>query len=47
MPGLLGKDFTVDLVNKIWVLDIMYVRTGEGWLYLAAVMDGYNRQIVG
>jgi transposase InsO family protein len=46
-PGLLGKDFTVDSVNKIWVSDIMYIRTGEGWLYLAAVTDVYNRQIVG
>jgi putative transposase len=46
-PDLLGKDFAADAVNKVWVSDITSIRTGEGWLYLAAVMDVYNRQIVG
>ena len=31
----------------LWVADITYLRTGEGWLYLAAVQDTYSRQIVG
>ena len=31
----------------LWVADITYLRTGEGWLYLAAVQDAYSRQIVG
>jgi putative transposase len=47
LADLLGKDFTEDSVNKIWVSDITYIQTGEGWLYLAAVMDAYNRQNVG
>ena len=33
--------------NVLWVADITYLRTGEGWLYLAAVQDAYSRQIVG
>ncbi len=31
----------------VWVADITYLRTAEGWLYLAAVQDAYSRQIVG
>jgi putative transposase len=31
----------------LWVADITYLRTGEGWLYLAAVQDAFSRQIVG
>lgn len=33
--------------NQIWVVDVTYVRTAEGWLYLAGVMDLYSRRIVG
>ena len=33
--------------NQIWVMDITYIQTGEGWLYLAAVLDRYSRKIVG
>jgi len=33
--------------NQIWVTDITYVRTGEGWLYLAAILDLWSRRIVG
>jgi putative transposase len=33
--------------NVLWVADITYLRSGEGWLYLAAVQDAYSRQIVG
>ena len=33
--------------NVLWVADITYLRTGEGWLYLAAVQDAYSRLIVG
>jgi putative transposase len=47
IPDLLGRDFATDAVSKIWVSDITYIRTGEGWLYLAAVMDAHNRQVVG
>lgn len=33
--------------DRLWVADITYLRTGEGWLYLAAVQDAYSRLIVG
>jgi transposase InsO family protein len=34
-------------VNQVWYTDITFVKTGEGWLYLAAVMDAYSKRIVG
>jgi len=34
-------------MNEIWVADITYLRTGEGWLYLAGVMDLYSRKVIG
>ena len=33
--------------NRVWVTDITYVRTHEGWLYLAVVLDLFSRQVVG
>jgi putative transposase len=44
---LVNRDFTPAAPNVLWVADITYLRTGEGWLYLAAVQDAYSRQIVG
>ena len=44
---LVERDFTATGPNKLWVSDITYIWTWEGWLYLAAVMDVYNREIVG
>ncbi len=46
-PNLLKQDFTASRPNEKWVSDITYVRTGEGWLYLAVVMDLYSRSIIG
>ena len=46
-PNLLNRRFDVDQPNLVWASDITYIRTGEGWLYLAIVMDLYSRQIVG
>jgi transposase InsO family protein len=46
-PNLLSQNFVVDEPNKVWVSDITYVRTEEGWLYLAIVMDLFSRKIVG
>ena len=43
----LSQQFTAKQPNQVWLADITYVRTKEGWLYLAAVMDLYSRQIVG
>ena len=45
--NLLHRDFYVDEPNRIWVTDITYVWTREGWLYLAAIVDLYSRAVVG
>ena len=44
---LVERQFRPDRPNVLWVADITYLRTGEGWLYLAAVQDAYSRLIVG
>jgi transposase InsO family protein len=46
-PNLLDRNFTAAAPNRIWLADITYVETGEGWLYLSTVMDLYSRRIVG
>ncbi len=45
--NLLDRGFCLPSPNKAWVVDITYLWTREGWLYLAAVMDLYSRKIVG
>ena len=45
--NLLKQDFKADLPDQMWVIDITYIVTAEGWLYLAAVMDLCSRRIVG
>ncbi|NMX31069.1 IS3 family transposase [Pseudomonas sp. WS 5413] len=46
-PNRLNRAFTVDAPNKAWVTDITYIRTWQGWLYLAVVLDLYARKVVG
>jgi putative transposase len=46
-PDLVARDFNPAAPNRLWCADITYVRTWEGWLYLASVMDCYSRRIVG
>jgi putative transposase len=46
-PNLLKQDFAVNQFGKVWVSDITYIPTREGWLYLTVIIDLYNRQIVG
>jgi putative transposase len=46
-PNLLDRNFTAAAPNRVWLADITYIETGEGWLYLAAIMDLYSRKIVG
>jgi putative transposase len=46
-PNTLQRGFTVPRPNTVWFTDITYVRTREGWLYLAVVMDLYSRRIIG
>lgn len=43
----LERDFSATKPNIKWVTDITYIRTGEGWLYLAVVIDLYSRQVIG
>jgi putative transposase len=45
--NVLNRNFVATRPNEKWATDITYVRTGEGWLYLAVVMDLYSRRIVG
>ena len=45
--NLLNREFAVSVANKVWVGDITYVWTAEGWLYLATVIDLFSRQLVG
>ena len=47
IPNLLQRRFTVSRPNRVWVTDITYVRTWQGWLYLAVIMDLFSRKIVG
>ena len=46
-PNHLQRQFAVSAPNKAWVTDITYIRTHEGWLYLAAALDLFSRQVVG
>lgn len=45
--NLLNQNFTADGPNKVWVSDITYIPTMEGWLYLAVILDVFSRQVVG
>jgi len=46
-PNHLQRQFDVAEPNKVWVTDITYLRTYEGWLYLAVVLDLFSRQVIG
>jgi putative transposase len=46
-PDLLAKDFVAGRPNRIWLADITYIPTREGFLYLAFILDVYSRRIVG
>ena len=46
-PNQLKQQFDVEKPNQVWVSDITYIRTHEGWLYLAVVIDLFSRQVVG
>lgn len=47
IPNVLQRNFDVSRPNVAWVTDITYIRTWEGWLYLAVVMDLFSRKVVG
>lgn len=46
-PDLVERRFTVEQPDRLWVADISYLRTWEGFLYLAVVIDAYSRKVVG
>jgi transposase InsO family protein len=45
--NLIKQDFSVAGPNQLWLVDITYVPTGEGWMYLASIIDAYSRLIIG
>lgn len=46
-PNRLERAFTVERPDEAWVTDITYIRTWEGWIYLAVVIDLYSRKVIG
>lgn len=46
-PNLLDRQFEVEEPNRVWVSDITYLWTTEGWLYLAVIIDLFSRKVVG
>jgi transposase InsO family protein len=46
-PNRLRRNFTATAPNQVWLADLTYIRTGEGWLFLAALIDMFTRKVVG
>ena len=46
-PNLLQRQFAAPGPNRLWLAELTYIRTGEGWLYLAVVLDLFSRKVVG
>jgi putative transposase len=46
-PNILDRQFSVQEANKVWVSDITYLPTTQGWLYLCVVIDLFDRMVVG
>jgi putative transposase len=46
-PNLLQRNFSTSEINKVWVGDITYIWTRQGWLYLSTVIDLFSRKVVG
>jgi transposase InsO family protein len=46
-PNLLERKFTVEARNEVWVSDITYLWTRQGWMYLAVIIDLFSRRVVG
>lgn len=46
-PNLLNRVFTVDLPGQVWVSDLTYIKTKQGWVYLTVVIDLFDRKVIG
>ena len=46
-PNLLDQDFSVSRPGEVWVSEITYIRTNNGWLYLTVIIDLYDRKVIG
>ena len=47
VENLLNRDFKADRLSKVWVSDITYIATGQGWLYLTIILDLADRKVIG
>src|SRR5882757_1503883 len=45
--NLLDQNFVANRPDQVWLADITYIPTGEGWLYLAVILDLFTRKVVG
>lgn len=45
--NVLDRQFSPEAPNRVWVGDIAYIATAKGWLYLAVVIDLFNREVIG
>ena len=46
-PNRLRRNFTATAPNQVWLADLTHIRTGEGWLFLAALIDMFTRKVAG
>ena len=46
-PNVVGRDFTANAPDQVWVTDITFLWTAQGWLYLAVILDLFSRRVVG
>ncbi len=46
-PDLVGRNFAAEELDRLWVADITYVRSKEGFVYLAFILDACSRKVVG
>jgi putative transposase len=46
-PDLVNRQFQAAGPNQLWMADLTYIHTSEGWLYLAAILDAFSRRVVG
>ncbi len=46
-PNILNQNFKVSKINQVWVSDITYIQTDQGWMYLTVIIDLFNRKVVG